>query len=125
MQASATAHLMPPLLGHLQSHFAVISLRYELHIVLARICLEAPVLALECGRSGALKRYLKVCQRLDIHEVLRLFMARSIGFSDCRCSCPTAIERSFRTGFRYGSLYCNAPHSCLFVARRAYLNAFP
>ena len=57
--------------------------------------------ALEHG-SGALKRDLKVCQRHDIHEVLWLFMAE-IGLDSAR-ERTTPIERSFRTGFRYGSL---------------------
>jgi hypothetical protein len=56
------------------------------------------VLALEHG-SGALKRYLKVCQRHDIHEVLRLFVAE-IGLDSAR-ERTTPIERSFRTGFLY------------------------
>jgi hypothetical protein len=68
--------------------------------VLARVYPKAPALVLKYG-SGALKRYLKVCQRRDIHEVLRLFVAE-IGMDSVR-ERTTPIERRFDTGFLDGS----------------------
>ena len=56
-------------------------------------------LLLEHG-SRALKRHLKVCQRHDIHEVLRLFVME-IALDSSR-ERTTSIERSFSTGFLYG-----------------------
>jgi len=58
-----------------------------------------PALMLEHG-SGALERYLKVCQRHHVHEVLRFFMAE-IGLDLVRKH-TTPIERCFRSGFFYG-----------------------
>jgi hypothetical protein len=55
-------------------------------------------LMLEHG-SGAFERYLKVCQRRDIHEVLRFFVAE-IGLDLVRKR-TAPIERCFRSGFFY------------------------
>ena len=111
---------MPPLLGHLQSHFAVISLRYgyiscSLGFASKRLCWRSST-----DGSGALKRYLKVCQRHDIHEVLRLFVA-AIGLDSAR---ERTAERSFRPAFSMAvcivmppiAAYCGPPRL---------LNAFP
>ena len=58
-------------------------------------------LLLEHG-NRALKRYLKVCQRHDIHEVLRPFVME-IALDSSR-ERTTSIERSSSTGFLYGRL---------------------
>src|SRR5262249_46158452 len=70
-----------------------------------------PALMLEHG-SGALERYLKVCQRHDIHEVLRFFMAE-IGLDFVRKH-TTPLERCFRSGFFYGRYRGGRPAISLF-----------